>query len=100
MPLFGVLLADWLLAGARYSERDVFGAPAARPAQIAAWLVGFGLYQWLSPVGPSWWTSVVEHTHPGQGAIGGSLPSFAASFLLALLLGLAARPARQAATAE
>jgi nucleobase:cation symporter-1, NCS1 family len=97
VPLFGVLLADWLLAGARYRERDVFGAPTVRPAQIGAWLVGFGLYQWLSPVGPAWWTNVVERTHPGQGAIGGSLPSFAASFLLALALGAALRPAGAAA---
>ena len=86
VPLFGVLLAQWLVG-----ERDVFGAPSVRLGQIAAWLVGFLLYQWLSPVGPSWWTKLVDHTHPGQGAIGGSLPSFAAAFLLSLLLTLAAR---------
>ena len=28
VPLFGVLLADWLAAGARYGERDVFAGPA------------------------------------------------------------------------
>lgn len=98
VPLFGVLLADWLLAGGAYRERDVFGAPAVRPGQLAAWLAGFALYQWLSPAGPSWWTSIVERTHPGQGAIGGSLPSFAASFGLALALGAAVR-LRPAATA-
>src|SRR5437764_6431598 len=65
VPLFGVLLADWLAAGGRYSVDDVFGAPAVRVEQVAAWLVGFGLYQWLSPVGPSWWTDLVSHTHPG-----------------------------------
>ena len=86
VPLFGVLLAQWLLG-----ERDVFGAPSVRAGQIAAWLAGFLLYQWLSPVGPAWWTKIVEHSHPGQGAIGGSLPSFAAAFLLSLLLTLAAR---------
>jgi NCS1 family nucleobase:cation symporter-1 len=91
VPLFGVLLADWLLAGAHYGERDVFGAPSARPAQLTAWLAGFVLYQWLSPVGPNWWTRIVEHTHPGQGALGGSLPSFALSLVLALALGAAAR---------
>jgi purine-cytosine permease-like protein len=85
VPLFGVLLADWLAAGTRYSERDVFEAPSARPGQILAWLAGFLVYQWLSPVGPSWWTTLVEHTNPGQGALGGSLPSFAAAFLLATL---------------
>src|SRR5262249_33776580 len=86
VPLFGVLLADWLAAGAHYTEHDVFGAADARIGQIAAWLAGFLAYQWLPPVGPSWWTSVVDHTSPGHGAIGGSLPSFAVSFVLALLV--------------
>ena len=91
VPLFGVLLADWLLAGARYHEHDVFGAPAVRPAQIVAWLAGFVLYQWLSPVGPGWWTRLVEHTHPGLAATGGSLPSFTLSLVLALAFGAVAR---------
>jgi NCS1 family nucleobase:cation symporter-1 len=88
VPLFGVLLADWLLAGARYGERHVFGAPAVRPGPLVAWLAGFVLYQWLSPVGPGWWTSLVAHTHPGLGAVGGSLPSFGLSLGLALALGM------------
>jgi nucleobase:cation symporter-1, NCS1 family len=91
VPLFGVLAADWLAAGAHYGEAHIFDAPAFRPGQLAAWLVGFGLYQWLSPVGPSWWTSLVAHTHPGNVSFTASLPSFAASFVLALGLGLAAR---------
>src|SRR5205823_8195648 len=49
VPLFGVLLADWLLAGAHYRERDLFEGPAVRPEPLAAWLVGFVLYQRLSP---------------------------------------------------
>jgi NCS1 family nucleobase:cation symporter-1 len=81
VPLFGVLLAQWLVGA-----RDPFRAPAVRVGQIVAWLVGFLLYQWLAPVGPGWWTRLVEHTHPGQGAVGGSLPSFAASFALSLAL--------------
>src|SRR5256714_5014608 len=56
VPLFGVLLADWLLAGTHYRERDFFAGPAVRVEQLAAWVLGFVLYQWLSPQGPSWWT--------------------------------------------
>jgi len=95
VPLFGVLLADWLLAGRHYRLQDVFDAPAVRPGQLLAWLAGFALYQWLSPSGPGWWTGVVAHTHPGLGRIGGSLPSFALSLALALALGVLgrARPA-------
>jgi hypothetical protein len=90
VPLFGVLLADWLLAGAKYSERDVFGAPAARPLQLGAWLIGFCLYHWLHdpPLGPSWWVDLVELTEPPGWGIGASLPSFAAAFALTGLAGL------------
>jgi NCS1 family nucleobase:cation symporter-1 len=86
VPLFGVLLAQWL-AG----ERDPFAAPEFRPAKIGAWLVGFALYQWLSPVGPSWWTSVVARTHPGDVTFTASLPSFALAFVLSLGLTVAGR---------
>ena len=83
VPLFGVLLAQWL-AG----FRDPFAASEVRAGQIAAWLAGFCVYQWLSPVGPQWWTRVVSVTHP---AIGGSLPSFAAALAVSLGLTLPGR---------
>jgi nucleobase:cation symporter-1, NCS1 family len=85
VPLFAVLLADWLARGAHYTERDVFDGPAVRWERLAAWLVGFGLYQWLSPQGPSWWTSLVEHLSPGHARLTASLPSFAVAFGLTLL---------------
>src|SRR5919202_94795 len=84
VPLFGVLLADWLLRGARYREADLFAGPAVRVAPIVAWLVGFALYQWLSPNGPAWWTRLVEHVHPAHVGFTASLPSFAAAFGLTL----------------
>jgi putative hydroxymethylpyrimidine transporter CytX len=88
VPLFGVLLAQWV-AGHRESRAEV------RPGQLGAWLAGFLVYQWLSPVGPTWWTRIVEHTHPGQGSLGGSLPSFAAAFVLSLALTLPSRAAHR-----
>jgi len=91
VPLFGVLVADWLAAGAHYSAADVFESPAWRPGQLAAWIAGFGLYQWLSPVGPAWWTSLVAHTHPASVSFTASLPSFAVSFLLALAISMRRR---------
>ena len=89
VPLFGVLLADWLLSGARYTRAQIFNAPAWRPELLAAWLLGFLLYHWLHepPLGPSWWVDVVEETGQPNLGIGASLPSFAASFVLALGLG-------------
>jgi hypothetical protein len=50
---------------------------------LVAWAFGFALYQWLSPVGPSWWTDIVAHTHPASVSFTASLPSFAAAFALA-----------------
>jgi NCS1 family nucleobase:cation symporter-1 len=90
VPLFGVLLADWLLAGAHYTRERVFQAPAFRPAQVGAWLVGFGLYQWLLPQGPSWWLSLINHNTPAVDFTA-SVPSFAAAFGLSALAGLIAR---------
>jgi purine-cytosine permease-like protein len=98
VPLFGVLLAHWLLRGAQYDARDVFQAPAIRAELLAAWLVGFLVYQWLVPIGPSWWLELVEGIRPGTyglDAIGASVPSFATSFALAALAVAAARPARR-----
>jgi len=85
VPLFGVLLADWLTSGAHYSEADVFRAPVVRWPPLVAWTAGFCLYQWLSPQGPHWWTSAVEHLSPGHSRLTASLPSFAVAFGLTLL---------------
>jgi len=87
VPLFAVLLADWVLHGAHYARDDVFAAPSVRPWQLVAWLAGFVFYQWLSPVGPHAWTSLVEHLSPGHARLTASLPSFALSFVLALVAG-------------
>jgi putative hydroxymethylpyrimidine transporter CytX len=91
VPLFGVLVGDWLAAGAHYRRSDIFDAPALRPALLSAWLVGFGLYQWLSPVGPAWWTRLVAHSHPGNVSFTASLPSFAVSFAIAFACSLVVR---------
>jgi len=92
VPLFGVLLADWLLAGRRYDRDDIFLAPAFRFELVAAWLAGFVLYQWLAPVGPAWWTRIVAHAHPHALPWGGaSLPSLGAAFAVAVLARLIVR---------
>ena len=76
VPLFAVLLADWLAAGRHYSADDVFEAPAWRPGLVAAWIAGFAVYQWLNPTGPVWWTdAVVEARAAGLGP-GGDGPQF------------------------
>jgi NCS1 family nucleobase:cation symporter-1 len=96
VPLFGVLLADWLLAGARYEPADIFEAPPVRGELIAAWLAGFVVYQWLLPTGPAWWVDLVESIRPGTAGLDGlgvSIPSFAVAFALAAVSALAFRSA-------
>jgi putative hydroxymethylpyrimidine transporter CytX len=94
VPLFAVLLADWLLSGRHYSRDDVFRVPEIRLEMVAAWLTGFCVYQWLYPQGPSWWTGLVAHTSPHALPWGGaSLPSFLVAFgLAALARALSRRP--------
>jgi nucleobase:cation symporter-1, NCS1 family len=91
VPLFAVLLADWLAAGAHYATEDVFDAPAWRPGLIAAWVVGFVLYQWLFPTGPGWWVDLVENLDPPAWGIGATVPSFLVSFALAGVVALLSR---------
>jgi len=98
VPLFGVLVSDWLLAGRSYSPNDIFRGPAVRPGMIASWLAGFLVYEWLAQTaGLGFWTDFLARLHPLHSQIGASLPSFAVAFALASLVGLVARrtvPAR------
>ena len=75
VPLFGVLAGDFLLGAAR--------AVSLRWSGVAAWLAGFGLYQWIQPTGPGWWVGLFKDA-PGVGAFtgGASLPAFALSLVV------------------
>jgi putative hydroxymethylpyrimidine transporter CytX len=99
VPLFGVLVADWLTEHGHYTPAHVFNDVEWRWAALVAWLAGFGLYQWLSPVGPAWWTKLVAHTHPHSVSFTASLPSFAAAFALTLLFKSASHATRRRRTA-
>jgi putative hydroxymethylpyrimidine transporter CytX len=91
VPLFGVLLADWLVAGRRYEETDIFGAPPWRPGMIAVWLLGFAVYQWLAPTGPDWWVELVARLDPPGWGIGATIPSFVATIAAGLVVAWGAR---------
>jgi putative hydroxymethylpyrimidine transporter CytX len=83
VPLLGVLVADWLLAGAHYTRRHVFEGPAFRPANIVAWLVGFLVYEWLyQPTDLGFWSRWVSHLPAPSYQVGASVPSFTIAFLL------------------
>src|SRR5256884_3591169 len=100
VPLLGVLVADWLLAGAHYTRRHVFGVPAFRPATIVAWIAGFVVYEWLyQPADLGFWSRWVGHLPTPSYQIGASVPSFAAAFLLTAAA-VALGPSRAAAPAR
>ncbi len=83
VPLLGVLVADWLLRGARYTREDVFEAPAFRPGMVAAWIAGFIAYEWLAqPLDLGFWTRALQHLPTPSYAFGASVPSFVLAFLL------------------
>ncbi len=94
VPLFAVLLADWLASGRRYEGRELLRPSAPRTGALTAWIAGFAAYQWLSPTGPSWWVEQVERLDPPSWQIGATLPSFVVSFSLALGVAAAGRYAR------
>jgi putative hydroxymethylpyrimidine transporter CytX len=91
VPLFAVLLADWIAAGLHYSAEDVFDAPAWRPGLVAAWIAGFALYQWLFPTGPKWWTDLVANLDPPSWGIGATVPSFLVAFAVAGVVAMLSR---------
>ena len=92
VPLFGVLLADWLLNGMHYAPADIFDGPAVRPGMIASWLAGFMVYEWLAqPQDLGFWTDFLARLHPLHSQIGASLPSFAVACALGGVVSLAAR---------
>ncbi len=92
VPLFGVLLADWLAAGRHYTRADVFEAATWRPGMIGAWLAGFCVYEWIAQTqGLGFWSRFLADLHaPGSG-IGASLPSFGVSLSLGLAFALKTR---------
>jgi putative hydroxymethylpyrimidine transporter CytX len=97
VPLFAVLLADWLAAGRHYSASDVFDAPAWRPGLVAAWVAGFVLYQWLNPTGPERWTDLVRKLEPPDWGVGATVPSFIVAFAIAGIVAVFGRRSAEGA---
>jgi nucleobase:cation symporter-1, NCS1 family len=99
VPLFAVFLAHWGRAGRGYGEHAIFDdAPEGISGRaLIPWVTGFVLYQWCAPTTlVGWWTQGLEHVLHAwlhlpfplvpNAALGGSIPSFAAAFVLALLV--------------
>jgi purine-cytosine permease-like protein len=93
VPMFGVLAADYFLAG-RSAHWDTSVRARWRWGMLVAWLLGLAVYQLINPgsVG-AWstmWSSLASALHfTPQGWMSASLLSFAVSGLVAYLVDLA-----------
>lgn len=102
IPLFGVFCADYFVLGrSNHDPADLFESRGRywfrggfRWMAIFPWLAGFFVFHWSAPVGPDGWKNTVasffDLVHlpfPLFGsAAGASIPAFAVSFGLALML--------------
>lgn len=99
VPLFGVFAADYFFARRRrVSAADLYRRggrywyrSGVRWIALVPWLAGFGLYHWIAPTGPTWWTDLTASVTGAPLAeripwLGASIPAFASAFLLHLVL--------------
>jgi putative hydroxymethylpyrimidine transporter CytX len=97
VPLAGVFVADYfVLSRGRYGPDQVFrlAHDGVRGRAIVPWVIGFVLYHWSVPTGPSGWIGAVERIFESVGLpfplfgsrLGASLPSFAIAFVLSLVV--------------
>jgi putative hydroxymethylpyrimidine transporter CytX len=95
VPLAAEFLADYFVRSrGRYGEAAVFEPSGVRWLGFVPWAVGFVVYHWCVPTGPQGWIDAVGGVFDGVGlpfplfdsGVGASIPSFAAAFVLTLLL--------------
>jgi nucleobase:cation symporter-1, NCS1 family len=94
VPLFGVLVVDYFVFGA--DRWDLSEHAPARWLMLVPWFAGFAVYQFVSPVGISWWDTMWAHVasafdFTARSWMSASVLSFALSALLTLVLGWSMR---------
>lgn len=87
VPLSGVLIAGWLRTSWR--NWDVSIDAPSRPGMLAAWLVGFAVYQLINPGSISYWSDFWIRAGTDLHTLGHPwLSASIASFVVAVLLAL------------
>jgi purine-cytosine permease-like protein len=96
VPMFGVLAADYFLAG-RSKHWDTSVTARSRWGMLVAWLVGLAVYQLINPGDVGWWSALWTHVagwvHFTPTAwMSASLFSFLAAGIVAYVADLVVRP--------
>ncbi len=99
VPLFGVLIADYFVGSRRSIDTsELFSrhgrywyAGGVRIVALIPWLLGFVMYHWILPTGPSQWVDAVTSLTGTPlaskvGWLSASIPAFAVSFLMGVVL--------------
>jgi len=95
VPLFGVFAAEYARARFRFGREALFETPGVRWLAFVPWTLGFVVYHWCAPTGPTLWVDGVRAVladglglpFPLFGSrLGASLPAFAVAFAVTLLV--------------
>jgi nucleobase:cation symporter-1, NCS1 family len=96
VPLAAVFMADYFVHHrGRYGEDALFSPTGVRVRALVPWAVGFLLYHWSAPTGPQGWIDAMRTLFRDwlhlpfplfDSALGASIPSFAATFALSLVV--------------
>ncbi|HEY3023064.1 MAG TPA: putative hydroxymethylpyrimidine transporter CytX [Actinomycetota bacterium] len=96
VPLAAVFMADYFVHHrGRYGEDAMFSPTGVRVRALVPWAVGFLLYHWSAPTGPQGWIDAMRTLFRDwlhlpfplfDSALGASIPSFAATFALSLVV--------------
>lgn len=91
VPLFGVFVAERYLARSPRKE-----TPGVRVGPLAGWIVGFVVYHWIAPTGPSWWldwlAGIAQPVVTEMTWLSASIPSFLSAAAVSLVLRLVSSP--------
>lgn len=99
IPLLGVFTADYFFRRRRrITTDDLYRARGrywfrrgVRGIALLPWAAGFLVYHWIAPSGPGWWTESIAAVfgtplYEEAPWLSASLPAFAVSFLISLVL--------------
>lgn len=93
-PLLGVLVVDWFVVSR--GDWDISEAARPRWGTLAAWVIGFVMYQLINPGYISWWSHMWQHVDSWlhftpTNWMSASILSFAVAAVATLPLGMLSR---------